>query len=133
MTRSGPFRGRVKPGKASSLMGMVVGLGFIVFGLVILGSGFGGPLPGPASAFMVVWILAAVSITGFHAYNLFTQQGASIIDVDFQAGGGADPSEPVESGDFDSKLRKLAALKADGLITEEEHQKKRAEILDRKW
>jgi hypothetical protein len=82
---------------------------------------------------MVVWILAAVSITGFHAYNLFTQQGASIIDVDFQAGGGADPSEPVESGDFDSKLRKLAALKADGLITEEEHQKKRAEILDRKW
>ena len=37
------------------------------------------------------------------------------------------------SGDFETRLRKLNRLKEDGLITEEEFQKKREEILREKW
>mgnify|MGYP003939996855 FL=1 len=37
------------------------------------------------------------------------------------------------SGDFETRLRKLNTLREDGLITEEEFQKKREEILREKW
>ncbi|MFN3921716.1 MAG: SHOCT domain-containing protein [Caldimicrobium sp.] len=35
--------------------------------------------------------------------------------------------------DFETRLRKLESLKKDGLITEEEYQRKRKEIMDEKW
>lgn len=37
------------------------------------------------------------------------------------------------NGDFEQKLRKLAKLKEDGLINEEEFSKKREEIMNQKW
>ena len=35
-----------------------------------------------------------------------------------------------ESGDFDDKLRKLHQLRQDGILTEEEYQKEKSDILD---
>jgi Short C-terminal domain len=37
------------------------------------------------------------------------------------------------AGDFDGRLRRLAKLKEDGMVTEEEFERKRAEILREKW
>lgn len=155
------FRGRVRPGKASSLVGLIVGIGFIFVGLLMLGQ-MARFDEGPASgvglvgfAFMVVWLLAAVGITVFHGYNLFGQKGLSVIDVDVEpssprsgagpaaagdgglgAGGSGRESSPAGGGsalDFDVRLRKLAKLREDGLITREEYERKRAEILAEKW
>ena len=46
-------------------------------------------------------------------------------------GDGRDSGKP--GVDFDSKLRKLEGLRKDGLITEAEFARKRAEIMDGKW
>ncbi len=143
-------RGRVRPGKASSLMGMVIGAGFVVLGLVLLGGGgfggFGGMgAPPTFSAFAVVWLLAAVGITGFHAYNYFGRRGAATMEWEVDLPHGVEPggeawraegaAEITQAGgdDFDSRLRKLEGLRGDGLITEEEYAQKRAAILAEKW
>jgi len=44
----------------------------------------------------------------------------------------SEKSEP-ETENFESRLRKLESLKKDGLITEEEYQQKRGEIMKEKW
>lgn len=141
-------RGRVRPGKASSLLGMVVGVGFVVFGLVAFGGGdrggFGGMAGPEFGAFGLVWLLGAVGITGFHAYNYFSAEGASTVEWDIDLPPGVEQmTGAIRSGErapaggagdnFDTRLRKLEGLREDGLITEEEYQAKRASILGEKW
>ncbi len=148
-------RGRIRPGKASSLMGFVVGIGFVLLGLLMLGSLTGplgglGPVSGLGSAFMIVWLLAAAGVTIYHGYNLFGRKPVSMIDVDIEpADGAALESDAIAGSDgtdgaarsggpgselsFDVRLRKLEDLRREGLISEEEYRAKRAEILSEKW
>ena len=45
-----------------------------------------------------------------------------------------EPDAPrSQGGNFETRLRQVEALKADGLLTEEEYQHKRAQILDETW
>jgi hypothetical protein len=71
--------------------------------------------------FGVVWTLVAGVIMLFYGYNLFSSRGASAYDISVDT--------PDQIGGLDASLRKLAQLKADGLITEEEYERKRAEIM----
>jgi hypothetical protein len=113
--------GRVRPSKSSSIVGMIVGIIFIFIG-VTTGLTMAG-------AFGVFWTLGVVVMTGFHAYNVFSEKGFSEYQVDVEV----TDSYQVKEESFDEKLRKLKVLKDDGLINEEEYEAKRKEILSDKW
>lgn len=134
------YRGRVRPSKPASVMAMVVGGIFIVIGVTTIVPSFG--------MFGIIWTLIAIAMTGYHAYNVFSKRGAAEWEIDVDARGGrgetngfgSEPRryadiapKPAETNDFDAKLRKLDGLRRDGLITEEEFDRKRKELLEQKW
>jgi hypothetical protein len=108
-----PYRIGVRPSKAASLIGMLAGGIFVVLGLTVIVPIFG--------AFGVVWTCVAALITLFYAFNFFSAKGVSTYEIDV--------GSPNQVEDLDAGLRKLAKLKEDGLISEEEHARKRAELM----
>lgn len=112
-------RGRVKPSKSSSLLGMIVGIVFVLIGVTSII-----PVAGPFGMF---WTLIALAIAGLHGYNFFSKKGISHWEVDVETEGA------VKGGDFEESLRKLDRLRKDGVITEEEFKEKRKEIMEQKW
>ena len=116
----------VRPGRAASLAGLLVGVAFLVFGIVFLvvllqeDSMVG-------VAFMSLWIFVVGLIIALNAYHLITRK--AMLDIDTEGG----TAIPGSDADFDRKLRRLEDLKKDRLISEEEYKRKRAEILDQKW
>lgn len=109
------YRIGMRPGKAMSVVGMVVGGLFVLLGIAVIIPTFG--------AFGFVWTAVAGAITLFYAYNAFSRRGLSTYEADVESPGGVD--------DLDASLRKLAKLKNDGLLTDEEYERKRAEVLRR--
>ena len=106
---------------------MIVGIVFVFIGLFVV-------IPG-AGLFGIFWTLIAVGITGFQAYNFFDDKDVASWEINIDTGANAETNNQSASvsGDFETRLRKLNRLKEDGLITEEEFQKKREEILREKW
>lgn len=113
-------RGRVKPSKAQSIIGMIMGIVFVIIGISQLKL-FG--------LFGVIWTLVAVGITIMHGYNVFSEKGISTYEMDIET---VDSTEG-KGNDFENRMRQLNALKEDGLITEAEFEAKRKAILDDKW
>ncbi|MCI0586047.1 MAG: SHOCT domain-containing protein [Planctomycetes bacterium] len=74
-----------------------------------------------------VFLVLAGGIAAFHAANLFAPRGVAYYVML------EEEDRPAAAPDFDGKIRKLAKLREDGLLTEEEHARKRAEILGEKW
>lgn len=114
---------RVKQSKSTSLASMIAGGIFLLIGVTIVIPTFG--------LFGVFWTLIALVITGSNAYNFFSNKGIASLEVDVESGASL-TSSPINQ-DFEEKLRKLNSLKEDGLITKEEFNKKREEILNQKW
>jgi hypothetical protein len=114
-------RGRVRPSKSASVGGMIVGIIFVIIGITEA-------IP-HVGLFGIFWTLVAVYITGSHAYNVFSEKGISQYQVDVEV---TDTYQSKQDS-FDDKLRKLKALKDDGLINDEEYEAKRNEILCDKW
>lgn len=112
-------RVRVKPSKEVSLVSLVGGIAMIVFGVIWAIPTFG--------AFGVVWTIFALAITGYHAFNAFSGKGVATQEIDVE---GFD-SAPVTANDESERLQRLEGLRARNLITEEEYQRKRAEIIER--
>jgi len=136
------FRGRVRPGKATSLMGMIIGIGFAILGLAMMSEMSSGMPPGMGvpAPFMMLWLMIAGGAAVFYGYNYFSEQGASVMEVDLDLPSRPSPASPntsstppAASGDFADRLRKLEQLRDDRLITEQEYQQKRAEILNERW
>jgi Zn-dependent protease with chaperone function len=124
-----PNKIRVRPTRAVTVMGLVAAAAMLIFGIFFLGAVLKdtGGEPGPAIAFMIVWFVVLGIIIAFGIYNLTSRKGV----IEFEAG-------PEDAGltagpDFDEKLRKLEALKKDGLVTDEEYRAKRHEIMSEKW
>lgn len=111
---------RVKPSKPQSLMGMIVGVVFVIIGII-----FAIPNVG---AFGLFWTFIALVITISHAYNFFSEKGISSYEIDTE-------TENINNSEinFDEKLRKLESLRMDGLITQDEYDRKRNEIMNEKW
>jgi len=121
-------RGRIKPGMVSSLIGMVVGVLFVILGLTVFipltnAAGF------PASIFAIIWTVIAAAGTLYYGINLFRRGGVSSYDIEVET----TPAEATDEPDFDEKLRKLAELKQDGLLSSEEYLAKRAELMRQRW
>lgn len=110
-----------RPSKAQGAFGTAVGAIFVLIGLTAA-------IPA-AGAFGVLWTLAALGITGMNAYQAFGK-GYAGPEIRIEDEAGCDPASSPETLDAKSRLEQLESLKDAGLITEEEYQEKRQDILE---
>ena len=108
-------RVRVNPGRTQSMVGFVGGLLFVVLGIVVVIPSFG--------AFGIIWTLFAGVIAGVNGFNAFSQKGVTSHEILIDDGDSAGTS-PAE------RLETLRDLYERRLITQEEYEKRRAEIID---
>lgn len=115
-------RGRVKPSRPASALGMIVGLIFVVIGFTVA-------IP-RAGAFGILWTVIAVFITLYHAINALSDRGIAHEVVEFETDQRPQerPLLPAPES-VEDRLRKLEALKAQSLITETEYHEQRQRIL----
>ena len=102
----------VKPGKAPSAMGFIVGLAFVFIGIVVV-------IPS-AGVFGLLWTGVAAAICVMHGINLFSKKGISTHEVIM------DDTDRSAA----QRLEEVHALYQQGLITQEEYESKRKELLD---
>ena len=108
---------KVKPGKTQSAMGFAVGLVFVGIGLFVVIPTFG--------PFGIFWTLIAAAITVTNGINAFGKKGVAsheiVVEEDGEAG--------KEDSSAQRRLEEARSLYDQGLITREEYEAKRAEIL----
>ncbi len=132
----------VTPGGLTALqakIGIAVAIFFLLFGLLFA---FVVGMETPESetglrllqaGFLLLWIVGCISMIVMYVRLLSAHkkpQDSSLLDLHL---GAASADTPVQGGDFADRLRKLEALKADGLVSESEYHSKRKEILQEKW
>lgn len=120
---------KVKPGKTQSKFTFFVCLAFVAIGLFVAI-----PIFGP---FGILWTAVAGYIAYSHYKNGFTDEGVPTHEIEIEDDGhsygyGNEYSSPSYSSgdDIEVKLKKLESLYNQGLITSEEYEQKRQEILD---
>ena len=129
---------KVRPGKTQSKAGFIVGIVFCLIGVFVA-------IP-MAGLFGVLWTGVAVWITYSHYRNGFTDKPISNRVIEIEDDGNSatvrtgvfddfrtsyDVSMEADGEDIEGRLRKLQSLYQQGLITAEEYEKKKQEILDR--
>lgn len=120
-----------RPSKAQGAFGVVFGVVFVMIGLFMVI-----PVFGP---FGILWTLIAVGITAMNAYQAFGKNytGPQITieeDEELSRAPSSPASQthdhiPSTSLDVKGRLEQLKELKEAGLLTQEEYDKKRQEIL----
>ncbi len=109
-----------RPSRALAGFTTVVGVIFVLIGIFAV-------IP-QAGAFGVLWTLIAVGITAYNGYMAF---GKKYIGPEINIEDEAAPSPGrQDASDPEARLTQLAALHEKGLITDEEYEEKRQEILD---
>ncbi|WP_101845617.1 SHOCT domain-containing protein [Halobacillus sp. Marseille-P3879] len=114
-------RYRIKPSKSASVLGIVIGCIFIFAGIT---------LSSQLGTFGIIWTIAAIVITGYHVLNLCSDSGASVYRADLEKEGAP---QAGSSNDPETQIRQLHRLKEDNMISKEEYQKKKTELLNTKW
>ena len=112
------MQGRVRPSKAASAVGVAVGIFMLIIGLTMVGTGGG--------VFMIFWLFAVLAITGFYAYNLISERGAAFTVIDVDSREAQLPSPPRSTQE---RLSELESLHQQGIVTDQEYQEKRRQIL----
>jgi hypothetical protein len=108
-------------------MAMVMGAAFVVLGLVFL-------VPntwndgGMVRWFSVLWVAMSAWITLYYAYNLFSARGVTASEYEISDDAGV-PGGTTDVDALDSRLRKLAKLRDDGLIGEDDFERQRSQVL----
>jgi len=115
-------RGRVRPSKPVSAIGMIVGIVFIGVGILVV-------IP-QAGGFGVVWTLLAVAITVYYAINVFSSRGLAHEVVEFDTSASRPPEWTASTETTEQRLRELESLRDKGLVTGEEYEEQRKRILD---
>ena len=110
---------RYRPSKAQSILSAAGGVVFVLIGLFFAIPTFG--------LFGVLWTLFALGIAAANLYRAFSGKGYGSWEVEEDG-----PSAPGGL-DFEEKLQKLQRLYDQRLITREEYDRKRAEIMEEKW
>lgn len=115
-----PKRIKVKPGKIQSRMGFVVGIIFVAIGCFVV-------IP-TAGLFGIIWTAAAGMITFTNFKNGFSDEGIATHEIIIEDG--VKTTQTFDSGeDIEAKLIKLNSLYEQRLITKEEYDEKRKELL----
>ena len=115
-------RVKVKPGKAQSKIGFIVGLIFVGIGIFIAIPNFG--------LFGIFWTAVAGFIAFSHYKNGFTDEGFPTHEIIIDEEEMTSMTEAGGGSDIEERLRTLASLYDQGLISGEEYEMKRKEILD---
>ncbi|MEE0967542.1 MAG: SHOCT domain-containing protein [Bacilli bacterium] len=102
---------KVRPGKTQSKFAMIVGIVFCCIGVFIVI-----PVFGP---FGILWTGVAAYITYSHYRNGYTDRPMATYEID------VDDDHSIEN-----RLKNLDSLYNQGLITREEYDSKRKEILE---
>ena len=108
-----------RPGKTAGVFGIIWGGIFVLIGIFVAIPHFG--------AFGILWTLMALAITAFNGYQAFGKgyQGPEIyIDED------GEPTQAPPAGDTQQRLEQLRTLYDQRLITQEEYDEKRKQILE---
>jgi hypothetical protein len=137
-------RWQVRPGGVTALQarfGFGLAALFLLFGLV-LAAAVWGDVPGSETglqlalgAFLLVWVAGCVAIMASMARLLSASRGSqpgSLLELQGGAPDGA-PGEASPRADLDTRLRKLTALRRDGLLSEAEYQAQRQRALQDGW
>ena len=110
-----------RPSRAGAILGAVAGALFVVIGTVVVIPNFG--------AFGVIWTLLAAAITVYNVYMAFGGKYIGPeINIEDEAAPGPGPQDAPM--DIEGRLTALAGLREKGLISEEEYEEKRREILN---
>ena len=110
-----------RPGKASGVFGIVWGGVFVLIGLFVAI-----PVFGP---FGILWTLMAVAITGYNAYMSFGK-GYAGPKIHIEEEGRGEPEGQPHTPSAEERLTELRGLYDRRLITQEEYERKRREILE---
>ena len=117
----------IKPSKSVSKFTFFMGLLFCLIGFVIIIGGLLTPMPFMTVSFGIIWTIGAIYNT-YRAYkNGFTEEGEAIYEINYTEG------NSKHGYDFEEKLRRIERLRKEGLITEDEYNQKRSEIMKEKW
>lgn len=108
---------KVKPSKAQSRFSTVFGLIFCLIGFFVVIPTFG--------PFGIFWTAAAAWATFISFKNGFTDEGVPTREIIIE-----DTDVPVSSNDIEARLTQLDSLYNKGLITRDEYDAKRKEILN---
>jgi hypothetical protein len=123
----------VKTTKPGLVVGIIVVIAFIVFGIFFFSLLSGEPDAGIGQTFLTIWMFVLLIIGGVFVNNLINYDknpGASVAEeIDMP---GAINTHEVEIS-FDEKLRKIDKLRKQGLISDAEFEAKRQEIMQQKW
>ena len=118
-----------RPSKSGSVMGGVVGVIFVLIGLFVviptfsMAGGFG-------AIFGVFWTIVAGVIAGMNFYQAFGK-GYIGPEIHIEEGDGAGHAQDAAApGDTQARPTELRALYDQRLITQEEYEQKRKEILE---
>ena len=116
---------RIHPSKPSMVLSLVVGVIFCLLGVFIVIPTFG--------VFGLFWTLISAGITVVNAMPLFSGEERDLYHtMTIEEDGGYDgPAADTQSDDAAARLEKLKALYDRRLITAEEYESKREEILRR--
>lgn len=120
-----PKKIKVQPGKTQSKMGFVIGILFVIIGCFIVIPTFG--------PFGIVWTAIAGVIAFTNYKNGFSDEGIAtheIIIEDNAEGPKTFDDRFDDREDIEAKLIKLNSLYEQRLITMEEYDAKRKELLD---
>ena len=127
----------VRPGKAQSTMGFVVGLIFCGIGLFVAIPAFG--------VFGIFWTLIAVAITVVNGINAFGKKGVATHEIEIDEDGKkasvyghgmhrydieTEESDNNTVSDVQKRIDSLKDLYNAGLITKEEFNERRNRIID---
>jgi hypothetical protein len=133
----------VRPTKASSIVMVIMGSLFLVFGIILCGTTAEGEARPYVLMFMVIWIAACGSMIIYGLFIIFSKSPPAVTEVDIPtfrfepdvAGtdGGPENTGSMTGMDFETKLRKVETLRREGLISEKEYKQKRSEIMGEKW
>ncbi|MDF2539043.1 MAG: hypothetical protein K0S76_2064 [Herbinix sp.] len=113
-------RVRVKPGKGQSMAGFFGGILFCGIGLFLAI-----PIFGP---FGIIWTLFAVIITIMNGINAFSDKGVASHEILIEDEYRQDTF--VSDKSVEERLKELQSLYDKGIITTEEFQEKRKQILE---
>lgn len=108
-----------RPSKANGAFGVIWGGMFVLIGLVFVIPTFG--------LFGVIWTLAALGIAGMNAYHAF---GTNYVGPEIHIEEDDSEIENHSSASVEQRLQELRNLYDRSLITEEEYEAKKRDILN---
>lgn len=111
---------KVKPSKGQSTFSFIVGIIFCGIGLFVVIPQFG--------PFGILWTLVAAFTTFANFKNAFTEEGMPTKEIIIDDGTFAQLEEP---NSIEERLKKVESLYQQGLITRDEYDQKRKELIDK--